>query len=130
MGTMKNVVDIIDEVLLEMKQNRERKDISFIEILTNETPFVQRLEDLSNALPDELIPGKMVSFQVADGYASYMIVRVGARDCVVRHIPYADCYHSSGEFKNKKGESIISTREIKRQLAWDFAMAKAFGKKG
>jgi hypothetical protein len=55
---------------------------------------MDELERGGVALGPGLKAGRLVAFPHADGYAHYMIARVGARSCHLLPIPYGDAYRS------------------------------------
>lgn len=94
----------------DAKKYQETED-TFIENLRN---FVKRRKK------GDLI-GKVIRFQVADGYAQYMVA--GIKPVELIHLPLMDCYQS--DFAD-----LMTADKIKEMVARDEAMAKLFSKKG
>lgn len=53
-------------------------------------------QELLATVPEEggLVPGKIVEWPVADGYAVYVVEEVGPTVCKMLHVPYGDAWRS------------------------------------
>jgi len=54
------------------------------------------LDEAQKLLPSGLCVGRVVHFGVADGYATYLITKLGKRISKVVHLPFGDAYRYQG----------------------------------
>ena len=72
-------------------------DYKDIDTFFNEEDEMEKeLEECQKTLPKGLHVGKLVCFGVADGYAKYLIVKVGKRVSKLVHLPFGDAYRYMG----------------------------------
>jgi hypothetical protein len=57
---------------------------------------MRKLEAKSAALPEDVIKGRLIRFQVYDGYAHYQVSKL--RPLTLRHIDYCDGYAIPGPY--------------------------------
>lgn len=68
--------------------------------------------------------GRLIKFQVADGYAHYLVVKDTAKWIHVKHIPYGDSYRYGGVIDDKIDSRIV-WQVVAQQRAWDQIIASA-----
>ena len=56
----------------------------------------EELNEAQKLLPTGLCVGRVVHFGVADGYATYLITKLGKRISKVVHLPFGDAYRYMG----------------------------------
>jgi hypothetical protein len=84
-----------------------------------QTAAYKALEDRSNSLPDGELVGALVQFQIADGYAVYVVSSVGANTVELKHVPYGDGYqipaaHMRGLTKKDIAQQVESDRRFNK----------------
>lgn len=84
--------------------------------------FWNDIKALNEEAGEGLQPGKHVRFSVADGYAHYIVKKIGKRNCQLVHVPYMDSYQSN--LVNAHGE--IDTDEIKPRIEFEEGLHKLF----
>lgn len=78
-----------------------------------ETALWERVMGLNKVVGTGLVPGKLLQWGVADGMASYLVVKVGKRSTEVAHLPFGDAYQFAGVYESK-GKLVVPT-SIARQ---------------
>lgn len=78
-----------------------------------ETALWERVMTLNKVVGTGLVPGKLLQWGVADGMASYLVVKVGKRSTEVAHLPFGDAYQFAGVYESK-GKLVVPT-SIARQ---------------
>jgi hypothetical protein len=126
-----NVLQEIDTILEEFNTVRKNRayGTDFLKCLEHEDVIFNKLCDLSDKQPEAVVPGRVIRFQVADGYAHYVITKVGKRDVVVKHVDIGDGYQYSGCYLDKNKNCVIPRPVVEKVLAWEIGMSKLFGKK-
>ena len=71
----------------------------------------------------EFGPGKHIKFQVADGYAHYIVIKVGTFISKLHHLDYMDGYGFAGVVDSK-----IMTASAKQIWAVYQSLSEVFGK--
>jgi hypothetical protein len=71
-----------------------------------------------------VMPGRLLRFGVADGYAYYIVLRVNKKTCKLVHLPYGDGYRFQGV--GDDGEVLRDV--VEDNLAWADVLAEAFKK--
>src|SRR4051812_41476432 len=56
--------------------------------------FLEAIKDIDKEAGLGLMPGRVVKFSVADGFAYYVVYTVGPRYVNLFHLPYGDNYKS------------------------------------
>lgn len=74
----------------------------------------------------ELAPGRLLKFGVADGYALYIIAKVGKRQTEVVHLPYMDAWHFAGVYQTASGKLVLPTQVAIKTLGWSDALRRMF----
>ena len=88
---------------------------------------VRSLDNEALRMPGgELAPGRLLKFQVADGYALYIITKVGKRQTEVIHLDYMDGYSFAGVYQSAKGELVIPTQVAIQNLGWTADLKRMF----
>ena len=82
------------------------------------------IEKLHKDAGPGLVPGRHLRFQVADGYAHYIVTKVGKRLISVEHLDYLDGYCSEAVYDGKMMRGVAE-----KQLGWDEALRKIFSRK-
>ena len=77
-----------------------------------------RIEVLDESVGDGLQEGRHVGFQVADGYAHYVVVKVLKNTVKLIYIPYSDNYHFAGGRVGKDGLVEIFREVVESHLQW------------
>jgi len=89
-----------------------------------------RLDNEVAGMPGgELAPGRLLKFQVADGYALYIITKVGKRQTEVVHLDYMDGYTFQGVYQSAAGKLVLPTQVAIQSLGWSDALKRMFGPK-
>ena len=70
------------------------KGQKFEEAMRQQTELMDRLEAISDQAPEGVSVGRMIRYQVADGYAFYVITRVFGSSVSVAHVPFGDAWTS------------------------------------
>lgn len=86
----------------------------------DEKKFIENLAAFCKRRKKGDLIGKTIRFQVADGYAEYMVA--GLKPVELIHLPLLDAYQS--EFAD-----LMTAEKIKQMVERDEAMAKLFSKK-
>lgn len=71
-----------------------------------------------------VVPGRLLKFGVADGYAYYIILKANKKTCKLVHLPYADGYH----FQGVTGGCEVFRDVVEDNLAWADVLVEAFKK--
>jgi hypothetical protein len=66
----------------------------FEEARRQETALMHHLEAISDRAPEGVSVGRIIRYQVADGYAFYVITRVSGSSVSVAHVPFGDAWTS------------------------------------
>jgi hypothetical protein len=93
----------------------------FVARLAQSAAILNEMNALSDSLP--YLVGKLVRFQVADGYAYYLITGAGERFVQVRQLPEGDDYQYSGVV-NGRLDRRVAERAISQEDAWKAIGAK------
>jgi hypothetical protein len=125
-----NVINEINQILAEFDTVRKNRTYGedFITHLRKEEAIFNKLEELADKQPEAVVPGRTIRFSVADGYAHYVITKVGKRDVVVKHVDIGDGYRYSGAYLNSKNETVIPFPVVSKALGWELGMKKLFGR--
>ena len=75
-------------------------------------------------MPDGELVGAVIRFQIADGYALYLVSEVGAKNVELQHIPYCDGYQIPAA--HLRG---LTKADISQQVNAERRMAALFRKK-
>jgi hypothetical protein len=75
---------------------------------TAEDSFWKLLGELDASVGEDLVPGKHVRFSAGDGYAYYVVVKVGKRTTTVVHLPIGDAWRFAGEDGGKIPTAIVA----------------------
>ena len=84
--------------------------------------FWECLKALNEEAGTGLQVGKHVRFSIADGYAHYIVRKVGVRKCQLVHIPYMDGYRS--RIVGDNGD--VNTDEIKPRIEFEEGIKRLF----
>ncbi len=76
-------------------------------IKKREDALFEQLDKLDKEIGKGLKVGKYIKFQVADGYAHYLITRLNRETVEVIHLPLGDGYKFGGIGVDKKGNQVI-----------------------
>lgn len=77
-----------------------------------------RVIALSKSVGKGLVPGKLLQWGVADGKASYLVVKVGKRSTEVAHLPFGDAYQFQGVYESK-GKLVVPTSIAQQAVSLD-----------
>jgi hypothetical protein len=88
--------------------NDENRFKDFKEFDKKENALWNRVIALSKSVGKGLVPGKLLQWGVADGKASYLVVKVGKRSTQVVHLPFGDAYQFAGVYESK-GKLVVPT---------------------
>ena len=69
---------------------------TFAEWDKEQNELEEELNEAQKLLPKGLCVGRVVYFGVADGYATYLITKLGKRISKVVHLPFGDAYRYMG----------------------------------
>lgn len=83
---------------------------------------IARLRKTSAALPEGEIVGGLIKFQIADGYAHYLVTK--ASPLTVQWVPYCDNYQASAP--TIRG---LNKADIQQMLGWERKLDSLFGGK-
>ena len=73
----------------------------------------KELNEAQKALPKGLCIGKLVCFGVADGYAQYLVTKIGKRISKIEHLPFGDAY----QYRGVESDGSVFTSSL---MPWDF----------
>lgn len=80
----------------------------------------KKLHELEAKLGPGLQEGRLISFQVADGYAVYVITKVQKRVVKVHHVPLYDGYTSQAVYNNTlqfgQAQQLVDRQDALREL--------------
>jgi hypothetical protein len=85
----------------------------------------EQIKALSASAGKGLAPGKHLRWQVADGYAEYIVSSVGKTACKLAHIPLGDGYRFMGVDRN--GNCLTSV--VKAAVEGEELMVSLFGER-
>jgi len=91
--------------------------------------FWKSVGDLDKSVGDGLVPGRLVKWQVADGYACYIVVKVGKTLTQLQHLPEGDGYTFAGTFINSRGNVVVPTVVAQQAIQWHDGLRKLFASK-
>lgn len=88
--------------------------------IEQEDAIFKRLEAIDEAAGEGLAVGRIIRYQVADGYALYAVTHIGAHSVDVLHVPYADAYSSpvvrNGRLSRGHAEDAIAQEDAMRHI--------------
>lgn len=88
--------------------------------------FWKQVEQLQTDIGDGLVPGRHLRWNVADGYAHYLVVKVNKRDVELVHLDYMDGYWFQGCWQ--EGDKVYCPRPVAEQAhQWHTGLKKLFG---
>lgn len=94
---------------------------------------LQKLHDMIASLDNDAGPGvqsgRELRFQVADGYANYIITKVGKRTVKVVHVPIMDAYTFCGVYSDGKGNLELPFAVAEQSVRSVELYKKIFAKK-
>ncbi len=91
-----------------------------------ECALLDELGKISDSLKSQgLVPGRMVKYQVADGYAHYVVVSVSPQVSYLRHVPFLDGYQSPAVGR----DGAILTSTLRDHLQYEDKLGDLFSKK-
>jgi len=96
----------------------------FEEARRQETALMDQLEAISDQAPEGVSVGRMIRYQVADGYAHYVITRVSGSSVSVAHVPFGDAW-TSPVVRNGRMSYGHAADAVQKAAA----MRKLFGKR-
>ncbi len=67
------------------------------------------VDAINKEVGNQLAPGKLLQFGVADGSAQYIVIKVGKRETEVAHLPLGDAYHFQGMYITASGRLVCPT---------------------
>jgi hypothetical protein len=94
-----------------------------------DTALGERILALDKASQPGLNPGRQLRFQVADGYAYYIIIKVLKRVVHVVHIPWGDNWHFNGAYLDERNNICIPYQVADRVAYYEERMSELFAKK-
>lgn len=99
--------------------SEESMDVYFKRIETE----LQTLQAASDALPDGQVVGFLLHFPVADGHATYKVVK--AKPLQVVHIPHGDAWHADAiTLRGLRVSDIVMRQQQARKVKALFAKGK------
>ena len=91
-----------------------------------ETRLYKQLKEISVSVGTGLKVGKHVKFQVADGYANYIVTKILGSTVLVKHLPLGDSYTFLGVYETDDGNLALPTMVAKRQVERSEFMEEMF----
>lgn len=89
-----------------------------------QTAAFEKLQKASDALPDDQIVGGVLHFQIADGYASYLVTKESP--LTVQLIPYMDAYQVSDILiRGLRKQDVVEMLAREKRLRAMFAKKQA-----
>ena len=85
----------------------------------------KKVEKLQKFAGTGLKPGKHLKWNVADGYAHYIVLKVNKRFTEVAFIDYMDGYNFAGVFEDD-GKLFVPTSVAKKAAQWQDTMERLF----
>ncbi len=90
----------------------------------------QMIENLDKEAIESLSPGRHLKWNVADGYAHYIVVKVNKMFTELVYIPYMDNYQFSGVFVDERDRLMVPTQVALMNAERSIAFRELFSKKG
>jgi len=78
------------------QESYQNNDMTFSEWEKEQTALENEMMEAQKSLPMGICIGKLCRFGVADGYAMYLITKIGKRITKLEHIPFGDGYRYGG----------------------------------
>ncbi len=113
--TNEKIINEIEEIISLCNQGFDEEKHKFAS---------ERITKLNNLVGTGTVPGRVVRFQVADGYALYFIVKVLKSKVQVAHIPLYDGYQFAGVIQSRDGYLYLPRQVAEKSLRWDDMMNK------
>jgi hypothetical protein len=104
---------------------RYGEGIKIEEELKKQEEALQKLQRVSDTLAAGELVGAIIRFQVADGYALYLVTKVTSKGVEVQHIPWCDGYQIPAA--HMRG---LTKSDILQQINAEKALSNLFKKKG
>ena len=88
----------------------------------------QRIDALQVEIGGGLVPGRHLRWNVADGYAHYLVVKVNKRDVELVHLDYMDGYWFQGCWQDDDGRVYCARPVAEQAYRWHSGLKKIFEK--
>ena len=113
----------IDIILSRCRNaNRLRAEYGSEEQKAADSLFWRDINALNAEAGIGMLPGKHIRFSVGDGYAHYILKKIGRTTCWLVHIPYGDAYRSN----LVGGSGEINTDELEPRIEFEEGIKKLF----
>lgn len=77
---------------------------------------LEELQRKSDTLPEGEVVGAVLSFQVADGYAMYLVTKAKGNSIELKHIPFCDDYSiAAAHIRGLTKQDALAQREWRRK---------------
>jgi hypothetical protein len=88
------------------------------EYLDNQNKVMNQWNEAVTYIGNKVQVNKIVRFHVNDGYALYVVGKVGPRSCTLVHLPFGDAYHSPVVGPNGSCPTTIVEQMIRYDEMW------------
>jgi hypothetical protein len=94
--------------------------------ISEQREIATELDEINTLAGSSLAVGRSLKFQVADGYAVYLVTKVRKQEVVVAHVDVGDGYTFAGVYVNSKAELVIPRQVAQRSVEFDTFLKKMF----
>ncbi len=101
----------------------------FEKVRKDENEMYAELDAINKAAGYGLVVGRVLSFGVADGSASYIVTKVRKNDVVVEWIPLGDAYFSDAVgLSRDKTQYVVNRHTAESHCQWDEKLKEIFSR--
>lgn len=116
-GTVNRIFELVNEIneIHDNMFSEPGKFSSLMDRMKLQDAKLQEIRELGKTLPEGLFAGKIVRWQVADGYAVYVVTKTNSRTAYLHPVCIGDAWQFQGVGKNGATPLAVVEAAIKRE---------------